>query len=155
MLNSLLGFQEKKMSILNESFEYDLDTNFFEPTIDQLEAIEAGKLSDNEFSKDASDEQLREYMRLFFSDKSMSFGGPIPPHKLYTKENVDLVRGMDLCNATDVAHIMLRSLGFSQARRERKLFPILGKARQCGIPKSYSGGILLLYIELCMGATIP
>lgn len=137
-------------------FKQDLEAEFecddydyeYEPTDLELENIEDGFFLDDLSQR----KKVVEYMRAYFSDKNMSYGGPIREEELFTEENIDIVEKMDLPHAIELSFIAIGE------HNQHYISLILKTLDECcirSIPKTKAGGILLLFIELCLGYRLP
>lgn len=126
-----------------------LDLWELEPSDEELQQI--SETEKEEVLEVTTEESIVLYMKLFFKNKTMNYGGPIPDNILYSRENVELVKRLDSVCSIDIA---FEQIGYSKKSRHR-LLNLFQECRKNGIPKSYAGGISLLYLEICEGQSIP
>ena len=106
--------------------------------------------------------RAKHYIEKFFKDKSMYCGGSIPKSVLFRERNIKAVVDLDVCNGMDIIY---KTIGSNYTEKElivceqKGRLPddvvyVISKFRElarAGIPKYFSVGILLIYLELCEG----
>jgi len=113
----------------------------------------------DEFFSDV-DEFVKECMDRFFLDKKLHSGGTIPQTVLHSKANIKLVKNMNIAAGARTAHKSLEL--FDGIEHNDNNDGIITEATKlildvlCNrtIPKAFKAGILLMYLELCMGVEI-
>lgn len=124
-----------------------------------------GKLKDNSniAPERATKEEAALFLTRFFTNKKRSFGGPINPAVLLTNRNIELVLRMDLIEALPIYHKCLkepavyghhRRSPMSIRERAEHFINLSCSADKMQIPKENFGGILLVYLNLCLGFNI-
>lgn len=115
-----------------------------------------------EFSLEDTKWLAKYYIDLFFKDKTMYCGGPIPNSFLYKDRYISAVLNLDICNGMDFIYDaigakytekQLRHLE-RQGQLPEDVKYVIAKFRdlaKAGIPKQFAVGILLIYLELCEG----
>lgn len=100
----------------------------------------------------------------FFADKQYYCGGPIPEHMLRTSKRVNLVldctfdMAMDIvdeamtCEMTEEIKDDIAAGGASP--EVRQVIDILEELAHSGVPQELSNGMLILYLELCLGVDV-
>ena len=152
----------------------------------------------------ATKEEAMYFLAVYFRDRQMDCGGPIPASELLSARNIDIVLRLELSDCFDIFHACLESvlLGLRRSQRvavknwrvriaaakkkwelvphvegakmpdplkmnERKLynwlrykmkvrhtnllFKLQREAYELAIPRHHSGGLLLVWLRLCMG----
>jgi hypothetical protein len=106
----------------------------------------------------------KQVMTTFFAGKDYYCGGSIPQHLLLAKKRVALVldctlnRAIDICyealeqQLTDEDHEYIESGGVSPDIKS--LIAILHEMARAGVPQELSNGMLVIYLELCLGADV-
>jgi hypothetical protein len=106
------------------------------------------------------DVSAKEYIDLFFCNRNMYCGGSINRKILHSKNWIDLVANTNVASGVILAYKAMKNAGFKQRKKfgctEDILF-VIDIFKQCallGIPKCFSSGILLIYLELCEGISV-
>ena len=102
----------------------------------------------------------KSYIHKFFATKKMHYGGAIPASVLNAKANLELVLETSLDNAVDRAYKLMAGQVDNLADEgniadDTKV--VVSFLRECAssqIPKVFAGGLMLMYLELCMGMRI-
>ncbi len=118
------------------------------------------------------DEQTRDFIRKFFSDKEFFCGGSIPDRLMVSQENVELVEETSFADGAQLFHNNIDNAFSANDNFDLKINPlkmpgisVLNAARDLllkiiedmfhkGIPKPRTGGLLVLYLELVEGVKI-
>jgi hypothetical protein len=102
------------------------------------------------------------YIEMYFRDKAMYCGGPIPKHMLYTDRYISAVLNLNVCNGMDIIY---NAVGVNYTDEQMRHFERQGQLpddvkyviymfrelARAGIPKQFAVGILFIYLELCEG----
>lgn len=116
--------------------------------------------AEEELSLDDLLKLINRQISLFFEDKEMHYGGPIPKRILKTPHYINLLANIDLTKAIDLTY---ESLGIREEELNdeddvpesvQKVINILGECARSGVAKEFAGGILLMYMELCEGIKV-
>jgi len=106
----------------------------------------------------------KDVIRNYFADKRFYGGGKIPDHVLTAKKRVNLVLDCTFDMAMDIAyealeqelteddHIMIKAGGVSPDIKD--VISVLSDLSSRGVPQELSNGMLVLYLELVMGANV-
>jgi hypothetical protein len=115
-------------------------------------------------TKDEIIDFAKSVIRNFFADKPYYCGGPIPQHLLTTKKRVDLVLDCTLDQAIDIAYEALEQdltledeeyvAAGGVSPDIKTLIGVLHEMSRCGVPQELSNGMLVLYLEFCLGANV-
>ena len=113
----------------------------------------------DEFFSDV-DEFVKECIDRFFLGKKMHCGGKISHTVLHSKANIKLVKNMNISEGARTAHKSLEL--FDGIENNDNNDGIITEATKlmldilCNrtIPKAFKAGIMLIYLELCMGVEI-
>lgn len=98
----------------------------------------------------------KHYINGFFKDKSFWCGGPIPQKMLNDPKYIDYMLNLDICNGMDCIYNTLGSDPTLDAS-DNDIKHVIGLFNTCaraGIPKQFSVGIILMYLELCEGCKL-
>ena len=100
----------------------------------------------------------------YFTGKSYYCGGEIPAHILLAKKRVNLVLDCTLDTAIEIAYEALEQdltveddeyVSAGGVSPDIKTFiNVLHNMAHSGIPQELSSGMLVLYLELCLGANV-
>ena len=100
----------------------------------------------------------------YFSNKPYYCGGSIPAHLLLAKKRVNLVLDCTLDQAIDIAYDALEQDLTADDEEYiaaggvgpdiKTLIGVLHDMSRNGVPQELSNGMLILYIELCLGANV-
>jgi len=99
----------------------------------------------------------------FFEGKEMHCGGRIPKKLLSSKNNVITIINSTVSEAAQVALKSLKAQGEIECSSDndgvvtediKLILAIQKHARKCNVPKEFSGGLLLLYLEICRGVEL-
>jgi len=108
--------------------------------------------------KPSTPEECIEFLKAFFGNKQMHYGGPVPMALLLTDRHIDMVLRLDLDKCIKFFHKSLRE---QQCRRWKVLrnrtelfFKLQKESHDLNIPKHHSGGLLLVYLILCLGYSL-
>ena len=107
--------------------------------------------------KPSTPEECADYLRRFFGQKRMHYGGPILDGILVTDRHVDMVLRLDLEYCVRFFHDCLDEQQEKypkwkdQKNRLTLFFRLQEEAHALRIPKHHSGGLLLVYLILCLG----
>ena len=112
----------------------------------------------------------RHYITVFFANKEWACGGAIPKPHLYASARIANVQNLDINKAVQRAYqlmgtdtlledIQLENTQLdiddtvdSTVKNDTKVvIEVLAECRRKGIPKVFAGGILVMYLELCLG----
>lgn len=111
---------------------------------------------------------VRQYIDLWFADKEMSCGGPIPPKMLYRAQYITQVLNTDISVAIERAYEAVSRCKFFYPQFHKEtaegltgveedvfaVLDFLSKSAMKGIPKVFQGGLLLMHLELCCGVDV-
>ena len=154
--------------------------------------------------KPATREEAMYFLTIYFRDRQMDCGGPIPLAELVSARHIDIVLRLELSDCIDLFHACLESSLFGLRRQQRQmvrawrrqiamakkvwdstthedgtkipdpltkderklynwlrykmkikhtnlLFKLQHEAYELAIPRHHSGGLLLVWLRLCMG----
>lgn len=110
--------------------------------------------------KPSTPEECIEFLERFFANKQMYYGGPIPKNILLSERHVELVLRLDFDKCIKFFHKCLDEQQETNRRWRRlekrlELFFYLQKeSHDLNIPRHHSGGLLLVYLILCLGYSI-
>jgi len=94
----------------------------------------------------------RSYMMSFFKDREMHCGGPIQYRHLLSNRNISMTINATLADAIVCAYGAIDSSSEKDPLDEIKfVISILNECSKSGVPKEFSGGMLLLYLQFCVG----
>jgi hypothetical protein len=104
------------------------------------------------------------WMGSYFSDKPYYCGGSIPHHILYNQKRINLVLDCTFDHAMDIAHEALEK-NLTDEDWEyidaggvgpdiKSLISVLHSMSDEKVPQEYSPGMLVVYLELCMGLDV-
>lgn len=106
----------------------------------------------------------KQWMAAYFKDKPYYCGGSIPQHILFHPKRVNLVLDCTFDKAAEIAYESLEKdltdedLEYIEAggvgRDIKMLISMLHGMAAEGVPQELSNGMLVLYLELCMGANV-
>jgi len=105
---------------------------------------------------------VEHYIQRFFLDKLTMKGEPVSLEAMLKPSYVDMVPNLDICGGIDFIY---SAVGANYTKEEMRAFEkngrlpddvsyVLSLYQQCskmGIPKCYSTGIIIMYLELCKG----
>lgn len=97
-----------------------------------------------------SDSDTREMMLAFFSDKSLSVGGPIPTGRICTQENLVTVKSLEVKHSVDVAYAAFEENKYP-GTYSKVFVKFQVDCRRKNVPKRYVGGLFIVYLKLCLG----
>jgi hypothetical protein len=107
---------------------------------------------------------VKYYIDLWFDDRDMCCGGPIPSKMLYSPTNITQILNTDICDGVDRAYEAFER--FSYVNDEFEIVSLyeggigqdisivlnfLCESAKRGIPKVFQGGLLLMYLDICFG----
>ena len=125
-----------------------------------------------EFVEEIPDEFLNEHLEslkqigkmcleLFFKNKEMHYGGPVSRASLNSPLTMEIIWNTEVADAIQKAYAAMKKAGYGRGRsingiREdmQTVIDIQEECSEMRIPKCFRGGILLLYLELCLGIDI-
>lgn len=100
----------------------------------------------------------------YFKNKPFHCGGTIPSHLLFAKKRVNLVLDCTFDMAMDIADEALDSeltadddeyiAAGGVCQDIRSVIDVLHDMAAHKVPQEFSNGMLVLYLELCMGANV-
>jgi hypothetical protein len=148
----------------------------FEEEIDELDEeiayVGNGKIGKNEpldgevdflanFEGDLN-EFVSDCILRFFADKKMHIGGPINKKLLLTENYIRIVTNNNICrcilcayNTLDKCDKITHTIPGGQTSEDTRLvIKTLEKCAAKNIPKVFSGGLMLMYLEFCEGLSI-
>jgi len=130
-----------------------------------LQEIEFRRLS-----RKPAEAKYRYYLKRFFEGKTFPNGEPIPESVLFDPSHFKLMKWLHSEAALEVAREYLEEndYGYISAKRRSVraiqfanrqaddarsilISEIMQDCFRCNIPKERSGGVLLIYLKLCMG----
>ena len=100
---------------------------------------------------------VKSYVDSFFFEKEMHCGGPINPMMLYTNKSLSKVINTSIEVGIPRVYYFLKCKKFGLKNRNgltgdvRLVLKLINECMELQIPKCFQAGIILLYIELCMG----
>jgi len=103
------------------------------------------------------EDDAKKSLRRFFSDKKLWCGGNIPANMLLSEKHLNTLLDTTIEIGASIAHYSLQREApehFDTSDSSwcfRLINTILAECGTRGISKSYAGGIVLLYLELCEG----
>lgn len=103
--------------------------------------------------------EVHAYIKDFFADKEMWYGGPVPAKSITTEKYIGLVLLTPLENAIDMIHEAwpardIHACGLAKLSTHQRALHLMKVQKWCkdaGIPKEWSGGITVMYYEFCEG----
>lgn len=106
----------------------------------------------------------KQWMESYFADKPYYCGGAIPPHILFHPKRIAIVLDCSFDLAADIAYDALEKnltdedLEYIEAGGVgpdiKQLISMLHNMAREGVPQELSNGMLIVYLELCMGADV-
>ena len=96
----------------------------------------------------------------FFKNKEMEYGGPVSQSLLNSPMTMELIWNTEMSDGIQKAYRVMKRAGIGREKgngvREdmQIVLDILGECSDLGIPKCFRAGILLLYLEMCLGIDI-
>jgi len=100
----------------------------------------------------ATPDEAKRFLRMFFVDRSMHYGGPIPERELLIPRHIEMVLRLELSDCIDIFYASLGEHGIKEQRTRIELFFALQKeSHRIGVPRHRSGGLLLVWLRLCRG----
>jgi len=99
-------------------------------------------------------EDAADFLTRFFEGKRWHCGGPIPKAVLLCDRHLQMVLRLEMNDCVDLFY---EALGVPKrfTRKETKLLSsLLDEAYQKSIPKHHTGGLVLVYLRLCIGLDI-
>lgn len=102
----------------------------------------------------------RRCVETFFEEKELFCGGEIPNNMLLAPDRISMVASTDVCTAIETAYAALEDQAEIDEKTEfvtddiRLVLNVFTECKNKKIPKEYAGGILLLYLEFCIGIDI-
>ena len=151
---------------LDEEFEADFTEEKsqsirFEKHADWLTSMDSVAAEEGNIEKPATQDQLMGFLQRFFANKTRSFGGPINPAKLFAKRNIEMMQRLLLSDCLIAFHQCIETQKnitaihkFTPRTRTMLYRQLEMEAFSLGIPKSKFGGILLVYLNLCLGYNV-
>lgn len=148
-----------------QTIDDEVDDDDFDPksktALNKMLAEEGG---DGQPSRENVILFAKQWMASYFSDKPYYCGGSIPQHILFHPKRVNLVLDCTFDRAADIAYESLEKdlsdedLEYIDAggvgRDIKSLISMLHGMAHEGVPQELSNGMLVLYLELCMGANV-
>ena len=99
--------------------------------------------------------EAKKYLLKFFQNKTASFGGPVPVSDLLSERNLTLLCKLELRDCIDIFHLCLEENGWEDEQaRVDEFYKIQHESKVLEIPKHYSGGILLVWLDICCGYSL-
>lgn len=160
---------EKPLQKIEEIFEPTLvremmmqDLEDIDDEMDELE--EEPKFNPYQLGKlfKELEKSVQRWIADFFEDKEFHCGGSIPRSLILSEEAVEMVIGTDFLEGTDVVLEVLRRVpmpfGFNEQLIDwdvHNYLRINKMVRQKGVPKPFQAGIMLLYLKVCEGRSLP
>lgn len=99
----------------------------------------------------------KHYIDLFFWDKQLPDGSPIPKSSLYDDSNIDRVMNTSVCNGVDIIYKMIDGQ-YSQKSRSgqipddvKYITSLMQDCSKARIPKAFASGVVIMYLNLCKG----
>lgn len=136
-------------SVANLEADYDYEDS--DLVADNI-AFNENSLDDNDRQPEAvSENDIKKFLTLFFDGLSAPFGGPVQGRKICTSKNIDLVMYMRLFESIEMFYQCLTDAGWDDVAQYHKFVELQCKAKRAGVPKFFSGGLLLIWLELCAG----
>lgn len=90
------------------------------------------------------------YLKMFFCDRKKINDSIITLGDILNERNIEMVSKFDLIGCIDMFYDILPFVGITDFSQKIKLFFELQKdAYEKGIPKEYSGGLLLVWLRVC------
>jgi hypothetical protein len=130
-------------------------------------------------SADIDEGQVKHWIEVFFKDRKMHYGGPIPAAALYSPSNINQVMRLDVAPGVLKANLMIKynkgldlsiKNGFNFDEEEVKsakededasefeiddasgvIINLLQECGRLGIPKYFAAGLMVMALELCWG----
>lgn len=141
------------------SEELDLELDVFGDEESENFIPDDSDINEEEFYETEYLEEIRglarDYMKRFFSNKSMYCGGKIQNRNLLTDGNVTTVLTSEISEAIDLSHELLENSGeIIVSKNSDKIIEILNSIAKFRIPKEFAGGMLLLYLHFCEGIVV-
>ena len=92
----------------------------------------------------------------FFKGRQLHCGGDIEEDVLHCPAYVSMVMNTDVSRGVDVVYdVMQRSrAAVSEETKQDFVIRLLDSCAPMGIPKCFSGGLMLMYMELCLGTDL-
>ena len=97
--------------------------------------------------------RIRHYLGVFFSHKLDSKGKPLRKKDVVTPENIGIVKLIDLMDAVDITWESLQENNH-QGDPIKFYRALESECFCCCIPKRYFGGILIVYLKVCLGYSL-
>jgi len=105
----------------------------------------------------------KEYIDIFFADKEWYVGGEIPTAVLHAPGFVQMVMEYDIAQGVDAAYDVMEKSGQIEYDKDednvspdvRIVIDCLKQASDRGIPKCFAAGLILMYIDICLGIKVP
>lgn len=94
------------------------------------------------------------YLSSFFATKNMYYGGPISEQKMLTEYHIRIVRMLNLYDSIDLFLTYLAKNGWNRRKSSELFLRLQNDAFHSGIRKEHSGGLMLIYLSLCLGYEI-
>lgn len=99
---------------------------------------------------EASPEYIKTTMMQFFRGKRSKDGTVLQEHDVCTEENIGIVRQLSVADAVDVLYAALQENGYT-GWDFIFCMNLHNECAKAGILKTYSGGIMVVYLKLVMG----
>ena len=97
----------------------------------------------------------------FFKDKEMHYGGNVSRSIINSPLSMQVIWDTDISEGVQRAYRVMKRAGIGRGRTDNDIREdmqiILDKLGECsdlGIPKCFRGGMLLLYLKVCLGINI-
>lgn len=97
-----------------------------------------------------TDREIKDLLKVFFRGREDSQGRPLKRRVVCTAENIETVRSVELLVGLEI----LKDAAIEYRYSGDPVALFLSLQRRCydaGVPKEYSGGITVVYLQLCMG----
>lgn len=110
-------------------------------------------------TKQEEEKNVKSALKTFFSDKKHWCGGNLSTNLIFSDKHIQILLETSVEVGVSIAHFSMdrESPEHVDTTEEmwsiRLINTILGEASIRGIPKSYLGGLVILYLELCEGVS--
>jgi len=105
-----------------------------------------------------------DYLKMYFAQRSLYSGGPIPPRLFDDPTYISHVLNMTVGDSAKLAHEFMGEPSDEESKEVQKkggicshvelVLSILNTCGEMRIPKCFIGGIVLAHLELCEGIEI-
>lgn len=97
-----------------------------------------------------TDLEIKRLLKQFFRGREDAQGRRLTPSVVCTKDNIETIRSVELLAGLEI----LKEAAAEYKYSGDPIALFLSLQRRCfdaGVPKEYSGGITVVYLQLCMG----